>query len=127
MLAFLDIALTIFHSVLTLFNLVGWAWKRTRKLHLIVLVTTAASWFILGIWYGWGYCPLTSWHWDIKEQQGETDLPNSFIKYHADKLTGQDIPATLVDNITLAGLIFAVLAAVYVNFIRPTIKGKQGK
>ncbi len=117
MLALLDILLTVFHLLLTLFNLTGWAWKRTRGLHLIVLGTTAASWFVLGIWYGWGYCPLTAWHWDIKERLGEKNLPNSFIKYHADKWFGADIPTTIVDNVTLGGLILAVAAAVYVNFI----------
>lgn len=117
MLVFLDILFSVVHLSLIVFNLVGWAWKRTRKLHFIVLMVTAASWFILGIWYGWGYCPLTSWHWEIKEQLGETSLPASFIKYHADKLSGADIPASLVDTVTLVGLILAVLASVYVNFI----------
>jgi hypothetical protein len=122
MLVFLDILFTIIHMSLIAFNLAGWAWKRTRKLHFIVLLATAASWFILGIWYGWGYCPLTSWHWEIKEQLGETNLPASFIKYHADKLSGRDIPSTLVDNVTLGGLMLAVLASVYVNFIAGKIR-----
>jgi hypothetical protein len=116
MLHFLDIFYTIAHLALTLFNLTGWIWKRTRKAHLIILIITAASWSVLGIWYGWGYCPLTDWHWDIKERLGERNLPNSFIKYLADKITGKDINPSVVDNVTLGCLLFAVAASVYVNF-----------
>jgi Protein of Unknown function (DUF2784) len=116
MLSFLDIFFTIAHLALTLFNLTGWIWKRTRKAHLITLIVTALSWGVLGIWYGLGYCPLTDWHWQVKEKLGETNLPASFIKYYADKITGRDINPSLVDNVTLGCLIFAVVASVYVNF-----------
>jgi Bacterial protein of unknown function (DUF922) len=44
-------------------------------------------------------------------------LPASFIKYYADKITGKDINPSLVDNVTLGCLIFAVVASVYVNFL----------
>jgi hypothetical protein len=125
MLSIANVLFTVFHLALTLFNLTGWAWKQTRKLHLVVLVATAASWFLLGIWYGWGYCPLTAWHWDVKEKLGEKNLPNSFIKYHADRWTGYDIPASVVDTVTLAGLILAALATVYVNFFRGKVKRRR--
>ncbi len=114
----LDIGLTIIHLSLMAFNLTGWIWLRTRKLHLITLIATATSWFILGIWYGFGYCVLTDWHWSIKEKLGETNLPNSFVKYIADKITGNEVNSSLIDAVTVGGLIFAIIAAVYVNFIR---------
>jgi Protein of Unknown function (DUF2784) len=116
MLSFLNIFFTIAHLALTLFNLTGWIWKRTRKAHLITLIVTAFCWLVLGFWYGSGYCPLTDWHWQVKEKLGEKNLPNSFIKYFADKITGKDINPSLVDNVTLGCLIFAVVASVYVNF-----------
>jgi hypothetical protein len=116
MLHFLDIFYTFAHLALTLFNLTGWAWKKTRKAHLITLVITAVCWFVLGIWYGWGYCPLTDWQWSVKEKLGETDLPNSFIKYFVDKISGRDIDPSLVDTVTLGCLVFAVVASVYTNF-----------
>jgi len=114
----LDIGLTIIHISLMAFNLTGWIWLRTRKLHLITLIATATSWFILGIWYGFGYCVLTDWHWSIKEKLGETNLPNSFVKYLADKITGNEVNSSLIDSVTIGCLIFAIIAAVYVNFIR---------
>lgn len=118
MLYYLDILYTIAHLLLIGFNLTGWIWKRTRKAHFVVLLLTAASWFVLGIWYGWGYCPLTDWHWDVKERLGEENLPNSFIKYLADKITGQDINPSLVDNVTLGCLVAVAIASVYVNFFK---------
>ena len=118
MLTFLDIFFTTTHIVLTLFNLTGWIWPRTRRLHLITLGLTLLSWFVLGFWYGWGYCVLTDWHWQVKERLGERNLPASFIKYYADKVSGKDVDPALVDRVTLACLVFAVGAALYVNFIR---------
>jgi hypothetical protein len=119
MLDLLNILYTIAHLVLIGFNLLGWIWQKTRKAHLVTLALTTLSWFLLGIWFGWGYCPLTDWHWDVKEKMGETNLPSSFIKYFADKLTGADIHSGLVDGITVGGLLFAIIAAVYVNFFLP--------
>jgi len=124
MLRLLDILLTLVHVSLILFNLTGWIWKRTRRWHLITLILTAASWGVLGIWYGWGYCPLTDWHWDIKRQLGEQHLPNSFIKYCLDKITQYSWPPALVDRITLISLLTAVAASLYVNFVAPLLRKK---
>jgi hypothetical protein len=118
MLAGLDIFLTILHIAFTLFNLLGWIWKRTRKLHLVTISVTAASWFILGIWYGWGYCFLTDWQWSIKEKLGERNLPSSFITYFANKLTGQSVSTSLITAITLVCFILATTLTIYVNFFR---------
>jgi hypothetical protein len=122
MLSFLNFIFTLSHLALILFNLTGWIWKRTRKAHMVVVGLTTASWFVLGIWYGWGYCPLTDWHWDVKEKLGETNLPNSFVKYYADKISDSNISVTLVDNVTLGCLVFAIVAAIYVNFVRKNKK-----
>ncbi len=116
MLVLLNVFYTVLHLALVAFNLTGWIWVRTRKWHLITLLLTAASWVVLGIWYGWGYCPLTDWHWDVKTKLGETGLPNSFVKYYLDKIFSADIPAKIVDRITLFSLIAALVASVYVNF-----------
>lgn len=104
-----DILYTMLHLVVIGFNLVGWIWKRTRKAHLWLVALTAGSWAVLGIWYGWGYCPITDWQWDVKRQLGEKNLPNSFIKYYADKLSGADIDAAVVDTVTV--VVFGIVAA----------------
>jgi len=117
----LDLLLTLFHFVIIGFNLLGWIWKRTRKLHFIVVCATAACWFILGIWFGIGYCPITDWDWQIKEKLGEHDLPNSFIKYYADMIAGHLVNATLIDALTAGGFFIAVILAVYFNLIQKRI------
>jgi hypothetical protein len=115
---FLDILLTFAHLAIIIFNLFAWIWVKTRKAHLIVAGITLGSWFILGIWFGWGYCPFTDWQWDVKEKLGETDLPNSFVKYFADKITGKDFPPTLIDRITLISFLIAIACSLYVSFFR---------
>lgn len=127
MLQTLDIFFTILHLVIIVFNLTGWIWARTRKLHFYCILLTAASWVILGIWYGLGYCPITDWQWQIKERLGEQDLPNSFIKYFADKVSGENISASLIDTLTAVFFLLAALLSVYFSFIRksPSLKRRN--
>ena len=122
MLKLLDIALTIIHLSIIGFNLFAWIWKKTRKAHLIIAAATLASWFILGIWFGWGYCFITDWQWQIKEKLGETNLPNSFIKYFADKITGKKFSPSLVDTVTLSIFLAAIGFSIYINFFGKTKK-----
>jgi hypothetical protein len=116
MLKFLNVFFLVFHLALILFNLTGWMWKRTRRAHLVVIGLTLASWTVLGIFYGFGYCPLTDWHWSVLEKMGKTDLPNSYLKYLLDLLTGLDWNARLVDGMAVGGLALALMASVWVNF-----------
>src|SRR5215510_14099278 len=118
MLKLADIFFTFLHLAIIVFNLFAWIWKKTRRAHLIVAGITLICWFVLGIWYGWGYCPVTDWQWRVKEKLGETNLPNSFVKYFADKITGKDLPPALIDNITLYSFLLAIAFSVYFNFFR---------
>ena len=118
MLHVLDIFLTIVHLVIIGFNLFGWIWPAARRAHLIVVAATLGSWFLLGIWFGMGYCPITDWQWSVKEKLGETNLPNSFVKYWADKLTGRDWDPGFIDKVTLISFAVAIVLAVYFNFFR---------
>ncbi len=112
----LDIFFVIFHTSLILFNLFGWIWKRTRLANLITLILTGGSWLILGLIVGMiGYCPLTDWHFNILYKLGKTDLPISYIKYLADRLTGLDFDQTLIDNATLYGFIIALIISLLIN------------
>lgn len=113
-----DVLFTIFHLLVVGFNLLGWIWPSTRKMHFVLVLLTAGSWLILGIWYGLGYCPVTDWHWQIKDRLGETNLPNSFIKYYADKITGHQVSSDLIDAATAIGFAMAAVLSVYLNFFR---------
>lgn len=118
MLQFLDIFYSILHFVLIGFNLLGWIWSGTRKIHFVSLLVTLVFWYVAGYWYGWGYCPLTDWQWQVKYELGERNLPSSFVKYIADKITGGDINADLVDGVTFGLFMLVIALSVYVNFIR---------
>jgi len=124
MLKLLDILFTCLHLLIIGFNLFGWIWPKAKKLHLTFIAFTLASWFLLGIWYGMGYCPVTDWHWRVKEKMGETNLPNSFVKYFADKITGHDFPPALVDKVTLISFLAAIAITLYVNFYRKYLMGR---
>ncbi len=110
-----DALFVVFHTALIVFNVLGWAWRRTRRLHLITISATLLSWFGLGVAYGWGYCPLTDWHWQIKRALGETALPASWIKYYLDRITGIDWSAGVVDALVVCSALGALVASMWLN------------
>ena len=95
----------VFHTGLILFILTGWMWRKTRRIHLILLVLTAFSWFILGIWHGFGYCPCTDWHWQVRSKLGHLDMPSSYLVFLIQKLTGLDIAQSMMDVVAVAVLV----------------------
>ena len=115
MYAFLDKFFFVFHSTLIVFNLLGWVWKKTRLANLIVILLTFLSWFILGIWYGFGYCPSTDWHWLVRKKMGYYDLPSTYTKFLIDSLTGWDVNPELVKILTVLLLALALFASVWTN------------
>lgn len=94
----LNIFFFVFHSCIVLLNVFGWMFKATRKWSMICLLLTGASWFILGIWYGWGYCVCTHWHWEVRSKLGYKDESNNYIHFLISKLTGFDPPPSLVEK-----------------------------
>ena len=83
---------------------------------MLTLILTGASWVFLGLIYGTlGYCPFTDWHFRILERLGETDLPSSYVKYIADRLTGLDFSSSTVDKVTLYSFIFALVISIILN------------
>ena len=113
---FLDYFFLIFHTIVTLFNLIGWLWKKTRMANFITLMLTGFAWFGLGIFYGIGYCPLTDWHWYVLEKLGRHDLPYSYITYLIHRLTGCNANPQIVEICTVVGFVIAVVMSVYLNF-----------
>ena len=121
----LDIFFVVFHTLLVGFNMLGWAWRRTRRLHLITITVTLLSWFGLGVVYGWGYCPLTDWHWDVKRALGETTLPASWVKYYLDGITGLDWSTALVDGLVIGSALAALVLSVVLNVRDARIRSRQ--
>jgi hypothetical protein len=84
----LNIVWFVFHTAWMVFNSVGWAWRSTRRWHLITVALTVLSWFGLGIFYGWGYCPCTEWHWRVRRRLGFLDDPPSYIQLLVGEISG---------------------------------------
>lgn len=118
----LNIFFFIFHTAFTLFNITGWAFQRTRRWHLFTMLLTAASWFILGIWYGWGYCVCTDWHWQVRAAMGIHDYSSSYIHFLILKLTGRNLDTTLVEQATLYIFLLCFILSVWLN-----IRGRRKK
>ncbi len=120
----LDCLLTILHLIIIGFNLLGWIFKSTRKIHFWFTMLTLSCWIILGIWFGFGYCPITDWQWHIKTQLGEQNLPDSFVKYFADQLMGTSINSDLVDALTLSLFLVAIVCSIKLNFFNKEVKSQ---
>ena len=113
---FLNVFFFVFHSSLILFILLGWLWTKTRKINLAVVLLTAFFWFILGIWYGFGYCPCTDWHWQVRMRLGYYDMPSSYLTFLIRALTGYDVNKTLIDVFAVVFLLLSICASVVINY-----------
>jgi hypothetical protein len=122
----LDIFFVVFHSCLIIFNLFGWIMNKTRVYNLALLLLTGSSWLFLGLIVGVpGYCPLTDWHFQVLEKLGKTDLPSSYVKYLADRITGIHFNPSMVDRITLYAFLAALTISVILNLFDLVQKRKK--
>ncbi len=122
MLELLNIFFHFLHILIIFFNLLGWIFHKTRRAHLLSVLLTFVSWFGLGIFYGWGYCPSTDWHWQVQRNLGIDNLPNSYIKYLFDTITGISSDPFLIDVLTLVLFILAFTISIWLNFFYKTQK-----
>ncbi|MCG8307059.1 MAG: DUF2784 domain-containing protein [Cytophagales bacterium] len=116
MLKLLDLLFLWLHVMIIFFNLFGWVWRKTRRMHLAVAATTLFSWVILGMKYGMGYCFLTDWHWEIKYKLGEAGLPASFVEYFLENYINVEVSSKMIDWITGASFAMAIVVSLYLNF-----------
>jgi len=105
----------VFHVVLILFNVIGWIWKGTRKLNLLTLGLTAFSWFALGIFYGWGYCFLTDWHWQVRLELGYPVKSASYIHFLVTSMFSIKVSESLVDVMTVVMFFAALPTSLFLN------------
>ena len=100
----LDKGFFVVHALLIAFNMVGWAWKRTRLAHLVTLGLTTFSWFVLGAFYGFGFCVCTQWHFDVRRALGYQDTEYSFVQLLATHWFGRELSEE--SSNWLAGTVF---------------------
>ena len=116
MLQLLNIVIGAAHVLLIVACLTGWIFPRTRKAHLILMGMVLGCWFLLGLKYGIGYCPLTDWHWQVKTKLGEGPLPNSFIKYLWDHIFTSPISPKAADILTFGAFFASLVPAIYLHW-----------
>ena len=116
MLQLLNIVVGVVHVLLIVACLIGWIFPRTRKAHLVLMGVVLGCWFLLGLQYDIGYCPLTDWHWQVKEKLGEGPLPNSFIKYLWDHIFTTSISPKAADILTFGAFFVSLIPALYLNW-----------
>lgn len=121
-----DVFFFVFHVSLIFFNLFGWIFKPTRRWNLLTLGLTAFSWIVLGIFFGFGYCFLTDWHWGIREKLGYTTRYTSYIHFLIETLFDVRVSARLVDWCTAIFFVAALTMSIMSNsalFRKPKTNG----
>ena len=113
----LDKFFVIFHTAIIILNVFGWIWKKTRRANLALLLLTGASWSLLGIFYGWGYCPFTDWHFRVLEKMGETNLPSSYVQYLGERISGLQFNPDKVNDITLYVFLACLMISLLLNVL----------
>ena len=111
----LDITFYFLHISVILLNLFLWLIPRFRRWHLIIAGLTLFSWFVIGLKYGMGYCPLTDWHWEVKRHMGQTNLANSFVKHLFDQFTLIELTPKQADLLTGVSFGVAIILSLIVN------------
>jgi hypothetical protein len=105
----LDWLFHLLHIAVIVINTTFWMNARTLPIAQLTLLLTAISWAGFGFYYGFGYCFLTDWHWQIKQSLGQLDLPNSYIKFIVDKIFAVDSNPMMVDTLTAVVTILSVI------------------
>ncbi len=105
------------HTGLIVFNLTAWAVPWLRMWQLISMLVVTASWFAIGplLGHSVGYCLCTDWHFQIREDLGYELGSGSYTVLLAEIFTGWTINENLMDVLTGAGFILALVLGVTLN------------
>ena len=115
---FLNIAFFVTHNVLIAFNLTGWIWQRTRKLHLVTIGATLFSWLVMGAWRGWGYCLCADWHFQLRRQMGIHRGESSYTQLLFNQIPGVTVSRQFAD-VTTVGCLILILIVTTITWARP--------
>lgn len=113
----LNIFFFVFHTFLIFFNLFGWIWRKTRIANLITQSLTFFSWFILGIFYGIGYCFCTDWHWMVRRKLNIYDNFDSYIQLLVYKITGISLDLNTAVILAMTLFFISFIISIILNII----------
>ena len=63
------------------------------------------------VFYGWGYCPCTDWHWQVRARLGFDDPP-SYIQLLIAELTGVELSPGAANAVAVITLVAAAIPSV---------------
>lgn len=108
----IDAAFHFVHITIIIINMTFWLSFKTLRIAQVTLVLTLVSWVGFGLYYGFGYCFLTDWHWQLKEKIGDTNLPPSYIKLVVDRTFGVNSDPVMVDEVTTIVLVLSLFGCI---------------
>jgi hypothetical protein len=127
MLLAVDVAFFVFHTALIVFNMVGWAFQRTRKWHLVSLGLTAGSWFVAGYWKGWGYCFCTDWHFQVRQARGFQEYDANYIQLLARVAADQNWSVSFAESLALTTFAVIIVCTAVANWPRRKAAGVSNR
>ena len=110
----IDVLFFVFHTALILFNLAGWVWTSTRRLHFICIAATLFSWVVMGAFYGFGYCLCTDWHFQVRRSLGLSVFGHTYLQLMAQVFVGIKMSLAVSNLLAGGGLLFILVAMVAV-------------
>src|SRR5688572_12892348 len=90
----------LLHLAIMLFLALGWIFTGTRGGHLLLVILTLGSWAYLG------YCPLTRWHWDLRQAAGLPRPSGPYIPFLAGIILKRPVNVKKIDR----AVIFSTVA-----------------
>lgn len=105
------------HIAIIGFIAIGWIFQHLLLLHLSFALATLGSWFILGYWFGIGYCPISSWHWRIKSALGDGRPQGTYIFQLLQNLSGKQLDPHRVDHAVVIGTVLVTTLSIVLNLI----------
>lgn len=121
---FANLIYHVIHLAVIIINCVfGFIPGRCQRLFILTYTTTIVSWLGFGLQYGLGYCFLTDWHWQLKRDMGEHNLPPSYIHYISETWLNLDLSRGAIDM--GVAMIFIALLLVYIVNIKNVIISKS--
>jgi len=112
----LQITLHSLHISIIVFSVIGWMIPQTRHWHLLLCSLIMVSWFGMGAWKGWGYCLVTDIQWRLQRRFGERVPSFGYVPMLWQRITGHDVDARLVDQITEVVFYLSTCASIWVNW-----------
>ena len=96
----------------------------SQSWQLALVLLTALSWFGLGAWYGWGYCPWTDWRCQVRVRLCY-DVPPSCTQLLIREKTGVRMDP-LANVLTLVTLVAAGMLGLVLQIRnRPAIRNRR--